>query len=89
MEAENFLNNLEKSLERNFQERAVLPGDDVTQDIELSMISNGEDIELGSGLRLINQHVLCHIAGILKFKEPKRYWIEQDLRKVCRPLLSP
>jgi hypothetical protein len=89
MEAENFLNNLEKSLERNFRERSVLPGDDVTQDIDLSMISNGENIELGSGLQLINQHVLCRTAGILKFKEPKRYWIEQDLRKVWILLFTP
>lgn len=82
MEAEKFLNNLEKVLDRNFQERSVVPGDDVTQDIHLSMSSPGEDIELGSGLKLINQQVLCQTVGILKFKEPKRYWIEQDLRKV-------
>jgi hypothetical protein len=46
-------------------------------------------IFIGTGLKQIGSQIICEIAGILKHKEPRRYWVEQDTRKVSLPLFPP
>jgi hypothetical protein len=97
MDSELFLTNLEKSFDLNFQDRSLLPGDDVTpyisltdQEIQLGTLLDidflDDEIAVGTGLKQIGSQIICEIAGILKHKEPRRYWVEQDTRKVSASL---
>lgn len=66
----------------SFEEKVVLPGDDVTELIESAADSRpGAAIKLGAGLTPMDDGVAATRAGILSHKEPARFFLLSNYRR--------
>ena len=79
--AEEFLRNASNNIDSGFQAISVLPGDDVTAEVS----GFRKRIELGLGLEQKGEKVLCKVAGVLRYRAPTHYWVEDVNRKHYYP----
>ena len=57
-------------------DRVVISGDIIGQ------VDNGMTIRLGPGLIQMEESIIATKAGILRFKSPDRFWIENNQKRV-------
>lgn len=41
------------------------------------------DVKIGSGLMQENSVIIATKAGVLQFREPNKFWVENSQRRVC------
>lgn len=56
-------------------DRIVMPGEVIT-DIVASVVSEGERVKLGPGLRQVSDDVVVSKTGIFRYKAPCTFWVE-------------
>jgi DNA-directed RNA polymerase subunit E'/Rpb7 len=57
-------------------DKVVIPGDVIGQ------VESGMTIRLGPGLIQMEESIISTKAGILRFKSPDRFWIENNQKRV-------
>ena len=75
--ADAFLDDLGGVVDTAFSPAPVLPGDDLTSIV--TRVATG--LELGDGLLQQGDQVLAVRAGVLRYRPPNKYWVEQNQRK--------
>eukprot|EP00936_MAST-01D_sp_MAST-1D-sp1_P001616 g1616.t1 len=75
--ADAFLDDLGGVVDTTFSPVPLLPGDDVTAIV--TRVAKG--LDLGDGLQQQQDQVLAVRAGVLRYRPPNKYWVEQNQRK--------
>lgn len=57
-------------------DKVVIPGDVIGQ------VEGGMTIRLGPGLIQMEESIIATKAGLLRFKAPDRFWIENNQKRV-------
>lgn len=75
--ADDFLRRQELAMDTQFKARVVLPGDDVTE----STTRTTRSLRLGSGLVQRGEAIVATRAGMLRYRPPCAYWVENNGRR--------
>lgn len=76
-----FLNKGVRNIDTEYTPIDCLPGDCITSKVTKLR----KDIDLGHGLEQIDDEVVCTHAGVLRYRAPAHYFIEDNYRTILCP----